>query len=62
MKRSDGSCDVICIGKFKYDKKDGNGDLFDEALNNVKIENKSFGFCTYNYSGSWKMIKKWERD
>ena len=58
IKRPDGTGDLIYIGKFKYDKKDGRGDLFDEELNNVIIENKSFGFCTYNYSGSWKNDKK----
>lgn len=58
IKNSDKTGDVIYIGKFKYDKKDGKGDLFDEELNNVIIENKSFGFCTYNYSGSWKNDKK----
>ena len=50
--------DVVYNGQFKYDKRDGNGNLFDEELNNVIIENKSFGFCTYNYSGSWKNDKK----
>jgi len=58
IKNPDKSGDVIYIGEFKYDKKDGEGELFNEELKPLIIEDKNFGFCKYRYSGSWKNDKK----